>query len=123
MSEKPLLAVMLSLYLVAATGVPTAYARNWNSVQPVSFVRVSRTTHAAPSHRSKVHDFGADDGNAPGTIAVPPAEIRNAIFAWENGVPTVAGPIEPDTEPTTVKLVALVAVIVNVSATDVVPPL
>ena len=48
--------------------------------------------------------------------------IRNSSVAWANGVPTVAGPIEPVTPPTTSKDVGDVAVIVKVSATDDAPP-
>ena len=53
---------------------------------------------------------------------VAPAVIRNSSVAWSKGVPTVAGPTEPVTPPTTSNAVGEVAVMVKVSATDAAPP-
>ncbi len=59
---------------------------------------------------------------SPGTKSVLPAEMVNPILLELNGVPTVAVPNAPETDPVTLKWVASVAVTVIVSAALVVPP-
>src|SRR5262245_43438962 len=59
---------------------------------------------------------------SPGSKSVLPAEMVNPILLEVNGVPTVAVPNDPETDPVTLKWVASVPVMVMVSAVLALPP-